>query len=219
LYKLDCMIPLGRRGPLVVLAVVLFAPWYAVAQESEFDAGEDQADAAATEHVDHVPLGGPVDAPQPTEAPMPHSDAIPPHVATPTPNVAPAATPPNVAPAAPTPDAAPNPAVAPATPQPAPNGPRERTPPAAPDQQPMAAGSPPQPANGSAKVLGRQFPSPVQPPAPAEPPEVHVTIVPPSEPRVGKNRLRGDASSPSSNAPSGGSNPPAAGVTPDGSSD
>jgi hypothetical protein len=38
--------------------------------------------------------------------------------------------------------------------------------------------------------LGRQFPAPVQPPAPSEPPGVHITVVPSSEPSVGKSRLR-----------------------------
>jgi hypothetical protein len=53
-----------------------------------------------------------------------------------------------------------------------------------------AAGQPPA-ASGSAKRLGRQFPTPVNPPAPPEPPEVHVTIIPPPEPRVTTDRLRG----------------------------
>jgi hypothetical protein len=56
-------------------------------------------------------------------------------------------------------------------------------------QPPPQAGTPPGQTE-SPKVLGRQFPAPVQPPAPPDDPEVHVTIVPPSEPRVGKNRLR-----------------------------
>ena len=60
-----------------------------------------------------------------------------------------------------------------------------------------AAPNPPAAANAPAaeapKILGRPFPTPVQPPPPAAQPEVHITVVPPSEPRVGRNRLRGDA--------------------------
>jgi hypothetical protein len=216
---LDRMIPAGRRGPLVVLAVVLLAPCYAVAQDSDYeDAALEQPDGAA-EHDDHAPAGGFQDAP--AEQPDP-PDAMAPQVVTPNPNFAPTAPNPNVAPMAPTPPVAPTaPTPAAAPPQPAPNGPRERAAPAPtpPATVPMAAGSPPQPPNGSTKVLGRQFPSPVQPPPPAERPEVHVTIVPGSEPRVGKNRLRGDAGSPAGGATPGGSDQPAAGVTPDSNAD
>jgi hypothetical protein len=62
----------------------------------------------------------------------------------------------------------------------------------APTPPPAQSATPPQPnaGEGGAKVLGRSFPTPVQPPPPPDNPEVHVTIVPPSEPRVGRNRLR-----------------------------
>jgi len=55
-----------------------------------------------------------------------------------------------------------------------------------------APGAPAQaaPQGDAPRRLGRQFPTPIQPPAPSEPPEVHITVVPSSEPSVGSSRLR-----------------------------
>ena len=55
-----------------------------------------------------------------------------------------------------------------------------------------APGAPAQaaPQGDAPRRLGRQFPTPIQPPAPSEPPEVHITVVPSSEPSVGRSRLR-----------------------------
>lgn len=73
--------------------------------------------------------------------------------------------------------------------------------PAAPHQRSPAAGAAPPPPEGltvgppatndSPKRLGRPFPTPVTPPPPPEDPEVHVTIVPSGESKVGQNRIRG----------------------------
>ena len=94
--------------------------------------------------------------------------------------------PPTPAPAAPTPaPGAPAPAPAATLPAATPPSPRSATTTHQPSQATVPTGEADAP-----KRLGRQFPAPVQPPPPAETPEVHITVVPPSEPRVGKSRLR-----------------------------
>jgi hypothetical protein len=53
-------------------------------------------------------------------------------------------------------------------------------------------GTPPATADAPRR-LGRPFPTPVQPPAPPEDPEVHVTIIPKQDSTVTSDRLRGGA--------------------------
>jgi hypothetical protein len=165
----------GGTSVLLALALLVATPLLARSQQDD-PANDPPMDPAAPAHDDAA-------QPMPMPMPMPdpaHDDAAPPMpMPMPMPNT-PATHPPATVPQhASTPPAAGTPAPgtsAPGTPAPgtpAPGAPAQAAPP-----------------GDNPRRLGRQFPTPVKPPTPSEPPGVHVTVVPSSEPSVGRNRLR-----------------------------
>jgi hypothetical protein len=183
-----------RRRVLAVATLALALATRVVAQ----DDGDVDEEAGEAEPIQENAGAPPMVAPS-MATPQPNFQGVQPPTMQATPGMPvtpPAATPPGASPGiqGSMPNAAPagQPPVAPGN-TPAATMPgmavAPQTPPATVPAMPPPAAPPPG-AHESPKRLGRQFPSPVNPPSPPETPEVHVTIIPPSEPRVTTDRLR-----------------------------